>query len=121
VKYTTQNDFMTENPQTTQSQLAPHRVKPYHFKGLNEDQKTQIMFQRDQQVLAKEQAEKLQAEQDRLWALQQEEFRRMQVLQDRDHKRKQRQVAVETKEVHRQQAKEHMEKWRDPYNEKGPL
>ena len=45
----------------------------------------------------------------------------MQVLQDRDHKRKQRQVAIETKEAHMQQAKEHMEKWKDPYNEKGPL
>ena len=37
---------MTENPMTTQSMLAAHRVKPYHFKGLNEDQKAQIMDER---------------------------------------------------------------------------
>jgi hypothetical protein len=36
--YTTTHDFMTENPATEQSMLAPHRVKPYHFKGLNKDQ-----------------------------------------------------------------------------------
>jgi len=37
---------MTENPATTQSMLAAHRVKPYHFKGLNEDQKGAIMHER---------------------------------------------------------------------------
>ena len=34
--YTTAHDFMTENPQTEISMLAPHRVKPYHFKGFNQ-------------------------------------------------------------------------------------
>lgn len=34
--YTLNHDFMTENPATEQSMLAPHRVKPYHFKGFNE-------------------------------------------------------------------------------------
>ena len=33
--YTLNNDFMTENPATEQSMLAPHRVKPYHFKGFS--------------------------------------------------------------------------------------
>jgi hypothetical protein len=28
------SDLMTENPGTTQSQLAEHRYVPYHFKGL---------------------------------------------------------------------------------------
>ena len=35
VAFTMNHDFMTENPATEQSMLAPHRVKPYHFKGLN--------------------------------------------------------------------------------------
>ena len=35
--FTNNHDFMTENPQTEVSMLAPHRVKPYHFKGLNQD------------------------------------------------------------------------------------
>ena len=35
VNFTNNHDFMTENPATEQSMLAPHRVKPYHFKGFN--------------------------------------------------------------------------------------
>ena len=47
LNYTNTNDFMTENPATTQSKLADHRVKPYHFKGLNEDQRSDIMNERN--------------------------------------------------------------------------
>ena len=39
VAHTDAHDFMTENPQTEQSMLAPHRVKPYHFKGMNAGQR----------------------------------------------------------------------------------
>ena len=38
VDHTDNHDFMTENPATEQSMLAPHRVKPYHFKGFNANQ-----------------------------------------------------------------------------------
>ena len=38
LRYTMTHDFMTENPATEQSMLAAHRVKPYHFKGLNQEQ-----------------------------------------------------------------------------------
>lgn len=41
---------MTENFQTTKSQLAPHRFVPYHFKGLRSDQINDIDAQRIQQV-----------------------------------------------------------------------
>ena len=41
---------MTENPATEQSMLAPHRVKPYHFKGMNEQQKGAIMLEREMQM-----------------------------------------------------------------------
>lgn len=33
VEFTTNHDFMTEAQKTEVSMLAPHRVKPYHFKG----------------------------------------------------------------------------------------
>ena len=48
VLYTTTHDFMTENPATEQSMLARHRVKPYHFKGMNEQQQAAILHERDQ-------------------------------------------------------------------------
>ena len=34
---TNMSDIMTENFDTTKSQLAPHRFVPYHFKGLRKD------------------------------------------------------------------------------------
>lgn len=36
IEYTNNHDFMTENQATETSMLAPHRVKPYHFKGFNQ-------------------------------------------------------------------------------------
>ena len=42
---------MTENPATMTSMLAPHRVKPYHFKGLNDEQQAAILHERDQQIV----------------------------------------------------------------------
>ena len=37
LNYTNGHDMMTENPATMKSMLADHRVKPYHFKGLNDE------------------------------------------------------------------------------------
>ena len=37
---------MTENQATEVSMLAPHRVKPYHFKGMTEAQRAAIMHER---------------------------------------------------------------------------
>ena len=50
ISNTANSDIMTENPNTTTSQLAGHRYVPYHFKGLNPNQKEDIMATRQQQV-----------------------------------------------------------------------
>ena len=54
VHYTLNNPFMTEDPRTEQSMLAPHRVKPYHFKGFNAEQTGQVMHERAQQMKEQE-------------------------------------------------------------------
>jgi len=41
---------MTEDPRTEQSMLAPHRVKPYHFKGFNAQQTAGVMNERQMQM-----------------------------------------------------------------------
>ena len=38
VEYWTRLDWLTENKATEVSMLAPHRVKPYHFKGMTQAQ-----------------------------------------------------------------------------------
>jgi len=48
VDFTLTHDFMTENPATEQSMLAPHRVKPYHFKGFDDGKKAAVLHERDQ-------------------------------------------------------------------------
>ena len=54
VAHTSNDDFMTENPATQQSMLAKHRVIPYHFKGFNEQQKAEVMNEREMQLREKE-------------------------------------------------------------------
>lgn len=83
VAHTSAHDFMTENPATEQSMLAPHRVKPYHFKGMNASQKQAIMDERNLQVKEAEMTRKTAQDEERLWALQQEHLRRQQILADR--------------------------------------
>ena len=85
---------MTENPATEQSALAPHRVKPYHFKGLNEQQKAAIMNERENQLREAEMLKANEKEAEKLLAMQAEQQRRMQVLADRQHKRQLREVAT---------------------------
>ena len=78
---------MTENPATEQSMLAPHRVKPYHYKGLNAAQKSDILHERQQQVREAQMKRDTAKEEERLWALQQEQLRRQQILHDRNMKK----------------------------------
>ena len=94
VATTSAHDFMTENPATEQSMLAPHRVKPYHFKGFNAQQTQGVMDERNMQLKEAQMAKQQKADEERLWAQQQEHLRRQQVLADRQHKRQLREVAA---------------------------
>ena len=67
--YTLTDKFMTEDPSTEQSQLAAHRVKPYHFKGFSEQQKQAVLHERNQQLKEMEMEKKRKEEEERLWAL----------------------------------------------------
>ena len=118
VNYTNTHDFMTENHATTQSMLAPHRYKPYHFKGLTPEHQAQIKLEREQQLKEIEMEKKRKSDEDKMWSLQQEHLRRMQILQDRDLQRQQRAVATATRSTQEQQDAELKNKWRDPYGDK---
>lgn len=50
--------------------LAPHRVKPYHFKGFTQAQKDQVMLERQQQVREAEIMKKQEADENKLYAMQ---------------------------------------------------
>lgn len=118
--FTLSHDFMTENPATEQSMLAPHRVKPYHFKGLNQAQQDAIMHERAQQVREQKLLKDTEKEQARLEALQLEHMRRQQVLADRAMKKASRDVAIGHRATQEQQRDEHAAAWKDQYDEKTP-
>ena len=67
--FTLKINFMTENPATEQPMLAPHRVKPYQFKGINDEQQAAILHERDQQLDEHALFKRQREEEDRLWAL----------------------------------------------------
>ena len=119
-RFTETHDFMTENPATEVSSLAPHRVKPYHFKGLNAAQKQAIMDERENQLREAEMLKANEKEAEKLLAMQAEALRRQQVLADREHKRKLREMQAGVRSTQEQQKAEHDQLFKDPYNEKGP-
>lgn len=49
LKYSVSNDFITENTLTCQSHFQNTRVIKYHWKGMNEDEKNDILRTIDQQ------------------------------------------------------------------------
>ena len=119
-RFTETHDFMTENPATEVSSLAPHRVKPYHFKGLNAAQKQAIMDERENQLREAEMLKANEKEAEKLLAMQAEQQRRQQVLADREYKRKLREMQNGVRATQEQQKTEHDWMFKDPYNEKGP-
>ena len=87
VDHTTNHDFMTEHPSTETSMLGAHRVKPYHFKGLNQGQINAIMHERAQQCAEQSMMKQSEKDQEALWALQAKHMRRQQVLENRKMQR----------------------------------
>ena len=69
IERTNMSHIMTEYFDTTQSKLAPHRYVPYHFKGLREDQKAEIMATREAQVVDAKQQKKDEKAEEHQWAV----------------------------------------------------
>ena len=112
--FTLTNDFMTKNPATEQSMLVPLRVKPYHFKGLNDEQQAAILHECDQQFVEQALLKRQREEEDRLWALQQEHNRRLQVINDHNLADTQAPKHLEVKHASRRQVPADYEKIYSP-------
>ena len=99
MNYILPNDLMSKNTATQQMILLPHRVKPYPFKGLNDDQQVAILHERVQQVVVQALLKMHREEEERMWALQLEHNRRLEVINDQNQKRQQRAMAEPIKET----------------------
>eukprot|EP01017_Pseudomicrothorax_dubius_P035139 TRINITY_DN4885_c0_g1_i2.p1 TRINITY_DN4885_c0_g1~~TRINITY_DN4885_c0_g1_i2.p1 ORF type:complete len:175 (-),score=53.31 TRINITY_DN4885_c0_g1_i2:93-617(-) len=95
------SDFYRENPATCQSALAPHRVLPYHFKGMNTDQRSEILNQQEIQRRQTEMIKSSQKEEERLFALQDEQNRKMLIMMEREKVRRQQELLQSQREYNK--------------------
>jgi len=98
IEYNTGNNFYTENTETCQSQLAPHRVIPYHWKGMNEHQRTNILHEQDKQRKEADSIKKLQKDEEKLYAMQAEHQRKMQIQMEREKARRKEELTKNQQE-----------------------
>jgi len=98
LEYNTKNDFYTENTETCQSQLAAHRVIPYHWKGMNEHQRKEILSEQEKQRKEAENIKNLKKEEERLFALQAEHQRKMLIQMEREKARRKDELMRNQKE-----------------------
>jgi hypothetical protein len=103
--------LITENPNTTQSQLAGHRYVPYHFKGLKPDTKEEIMATRAQQLAENRMAKEREQEEERQWAMQQEANRQLMLQNELELAEKQRQMVAMHKTQHKQDKHAKDQRW----------
>ncbi|CAD8074141.1 unnamed protein product [Paramecium primaurelia] len=82
------NDVWTENTATCQSALAPHRVIPYHYKGMSEEQRQQIRNDQAKQRQENEQKKQQEKEDEKMWAQYNEHNRKQLIIQEREKARK---------------------------------
>ena len=78
------------------------------------------MDERQNQLREQEMLKANAKEAEKLLAMQAEQQRRLQVIADREHKRKLREMAAGVRATQEQQKTEHQTLYKDPYAEKGP-
>lgn len=66
------SQFYTEDTATCQSQLAAHRVIPYHWKGMNQDQRKDILQKQEGQRYEADQIKKYKEDEEMMYAKQAE-------------------------------------------------
>eukprot|EP00344_Euplotes_crassus_P011527 CAMPEP_0197004008 /NCGR_PEP_ID=MMETSP1380-20130617/17429_1 /TAXON_ID=5936 /ORGANISM="Euplotes crassus, Strain CT5" /LENGTH=235 /DNA_ID=CAMNT_0042422649 /DNA_START=11 /DNA_END=718 /DNA_ORIENTATION=+ len=110
--------FLNEHFGTTKNELGDHRYKPYHFKGLREDHKEQINLELKRQLEEAEIKKKQDKEEERLWALQAEHLRKLQIKEDRLLKRKKREMEEAALSHQVDHNKENKIKWKNPYGDR---
>ena len=120
IMHTVTNDFMTENPATCTSVVSDYRVKKYHWKGMNSDQKKQILDERQEQVAEAKKKKELEKEAEALWAAQEEAKRQELIKSTLEKQQKERMMMAALKDTHVSQKAEKAAKWPNYYGEKLP-
>ena len=118
---TNASHIMTENRQTTTSELAPHRYVPYHFKGLRPDQIAEIEATRFQQTRDKKAADEQERMVEQAWAIQHAKNTEMMLNNEMELKSRQEQMVKELKEQHKVDKVAKDQKWPNHYGDLNAL
>ena len=110
--------FLNEHFNTTINNLGEHRYKPYNFKGLKESDVQQCKTELELQIQEAELKKKQDKDEERLYALQAEHLRKLQIKQDRLLKKNNRDMATAQLSTQLEQNKESKIKWKDPYGDR---
>lgn len=118
---TNSSHIMTENRDTTTSELAPHRYVPYHFKGLRPDQIQEIDATRFQQTRDKKAMDEQERMVEQAWAIQQAKNTEMMLANEMELKNRQEQMVKEHKEQHKVDKVAKDQRWPNLYGDLNPL
>ena len=113
-----QDPFLNEHFNTTSNKLGDHRYNPYHFKGLSDADRVQCQNELKLQMQEAEVKKEQEKEEERLYALQAEHLRKLQIKQDRLLKKNNRDVAEAQLGHQVDQNKENKLRWKDPYGDR---
>ncbi|KAL4439148.1 hypothetical protein ABPG74_008923 [Tetrahymena malaccensis] len=116
ITYCNTNNFQTENTGTCTSAFGPHRVIPYHWKGMNPQQKKDIILEQDQQRHERDILKNLERDEDKAFSNQTEHNRFMLINLERQKNRQHRQRMDEIKEFNLLAAKEQKIKLKHMYD-----
>ena len=114
---TNNSNIMTENFNTTASQLAPHRYVPYHFKELRPDQIAEIDATRAQQVRDNKAARTFEKEEEAAWAAQQAANNQMLLQNEIDKADQYRMKNAEMRDESRKEKVEKDARWPNMYRD----
>ncbi|KRX09388.1 hypothetical protein PPERSA_04694 [Pseudocohnilembus persalinus] len=92
ISYCTTNNFQTENTNTCKSALSENRYIPYHWKGMNPQEKKKIKEEQEKQIEERRMLEQQEKEENKLYSIQDEHQRfqniNLQIANERNHKKK---------------------------------
>jgi len=110
------SDFYNERTNTCKSTVSDTRVLKYHWKGMDDTQRTGVLMQQERMRADNQSSRDLEKEQDRLYAEQQEKIRRDLIKMQRQHANEREQVRLDTLEFNRLKAKEDAERAKIMYD-----
>ena len=111
------DDFYLENTDTCKSNVSDTRVLKYHWKGMNNDQKKQILLEQERMRADNKAKKDLEVMEEKAWALQEEKIRRDLIKMQRENERQSKACQNDQDEYNKFKAKEDTQRSKIMYDD----